>query len=272
MEEYKDEEFIKLALQYHYVTQSDVDSCLPIQVEMAGRTGIGEILRQHRYINDQQYNVITTLLKYKTNPVYKKESQVKQLAKSKDRQFAEASLRSRLITEAQLIECAELQKALEKDGESRSLAYVMMRKGYLTESDIAFIEEGGTPVTLKYTREESMELLDKLPVHLIGKKKTSEQFPVLTVLQGEDVGKVYLLSKNEVTIGRVKGADIRLNDSYVSRIHCKIVYDNDNGVWEIIDMMSTHGVSVNAHKISQRQILCFGDRIRLGETVLEFAL
>lgn len=271
MSEYSDSEFIKSVLEHRYVTQSDVDHCLKIQANMPKPAGIGEILREQNYLDDQQLAVITTLLKYKTEPI-KSKTKLQGPGKPKDKQFAEIALRSRLITAAQLIECVDLQKKLEVEGDSRSLAYVMMRKGYLTENDVAFIEEGGTPVTVHYTLEESRKFLENLPVHLALKQEEKDAMPTLTVIQGPDLGKIYPLNREEVTIGRVRGADIRLSDAYISRIHCKVVYDEESNVWEVVDMMSTHGVYVNAQKIQQKYILRVGDQIRIGETALVLSI
>ena len=85
--------------------------------------------------------------------------------------------------------------------------------------------------------------------------------PALMVTEGQDQGAIFPLCKAQLTIGRVKGADIQINDGTVSRIHCKLEYEDANG-WVLIDMMSTHGVYVNGVRIKTRQVLCHQDTDR----------
>jgi len=200
---YNDEDFIKLVLEYRYVRESDIEKCREFQAQMSVPLPIGEILRQKKYLTKDEYNVIITLLKYKTAPIEK----LKRKAKKKKEE--------------------DTFNIIEKNTS----------------------EEG----------EESYFLEEDSP-------------PFLTIIEGNDKGKVYPLVKDEITIGRVRGADIRLDDCYVSRIHCKIIYNIETENWDIIDMMSSHGVYVNGERIPKKRGIKEGDQIQLGDTILKVSM
>ncbi len=77
------------------------------------------------------------------------------------------------------------------------------------------------------------------------------------------------LSAPGFTIGRGSEADLRINDPGVSRIHCRVVVDDegDDLTVTIEDMDSTNGVVVNGKKVQQAR-LEDGSRIELGSTRL----
>ena len=56
-------------------------------------------------------------------------------------------------------------------------------------------------------------------------------------------------------------------DTFVSQVHAR-VYDRDGTLW-IEDVGSTNGTYVNGERIAQPVKLGKGDRVQLGETVLE---
>ncbi|MDW8290945.1 MAG: DUF3662 domain-containing protein [Armatimonadota bacterium] len=94
------------------------------------------------------------------------------------------------------------------------------------------------------------------------------------VLKGED-GKVLLpLGVRPVTIGRSRhaGCDLVLEaDRQVSRRHARIEWDPAAGNYVIYDLQSTNGLYVNGQRVDNR-VLCSGDHIRLGKTVLVFEM
>ena len=74
----------------------------------------------------------------------------------------------------------------------------------------------------------------------------------------------------EVTMGRGGGCTVPLIfDTFVSQVHAR-VYDRDGVLW-VEDTGSTNGTYVNGERISQPVKLGKGDRVQLGETVLEAA-
>ena len=87
------------------------------------------------------------------------------------------------------------------------------------------------------------------------------------VVEGSDRGKVYPLEeKNRFSLGR-NGADIVLKDPRVSKIHCVVEFYN--GIVVIKDMNSTNGSLLNQFVLAE-DFLKNGDKLRIGNTVLEF--
>jgi FHA domain len=77
-----------------------------------------------------------------------------------------------------------------------------------------------------------------------------------------------LVIDGEATMGRGGGCTMPLTfDTFVSQVHAR-VYDRDGGLW-IEDVGSTNGTYVNGERIAQPVKLGKGDRVQLGETVLE---
>jgi two-component system, cell cycle response regulator len=92
----------------------------------------------------------------------------------------------------------------------------------------------------------------------------------LIVLSGRSVGKMYKVPAGEHTLGRSTDADIRLDDEGVSRLHARMVR-NDDGVVQLHDLGSTNGTYVNGAKIRELG-LSDGDRIQVGSvTILKFS-
>ena len=77
----------------------------------------------------------------------------------------------------------------------------------------------------------------------------------------------YPLSKNIMTIGREPHNDIHIRSRYISRVHARIVSDQDGSIIEDLD--SRNGIAVNAKKV-RRQVLKSGDLIDLGRVQLKF--
>src|SRR3954470_24476127 len=68
---------------------------------------------------------------------------------------------------------------------------------------------------------------------------------------------------HQVTIGRARESDIRLDDPSVSRLHARLRVDG--GTPAIDDAGSSYGVWVEGRRGSDSQPLHDGARIRLGE-------
>ncbi|HEY3518156.1 MAG TPA: FHA domain-containing protein [Gammaproteobacteria bacterium] len=77
----------------------------------------------------------------------------------------------------------------------------------------------------------------------------------------------YPLFKETMTIGRAEGADIHLNNDFLSRVHARVV-TTPQGV-AIEDVESRNGIRVNA-KIVKRQVLRHGDIVDLGPKRFRF--
>jgi diguanylate cyclase (GGDEF)-like protein len=90
------------------------------------------------------------------------------------------------------------------------------------------------------------------------------------VLAGSQAGKMYKLEHDELVIGRVPDAGVRIEDDGVSRRHAKITRQQDGSV-VLIDLNSTNGTFCNGEKIEMRT-LQDGDKIQIGTTtILKFS-
>jgi len=73
----------------------------------------------------------------------------------------------------------------------------------------------------------------------------------------------------EMTVGRAAGCQITLDDTYASQIHAR-VFQRD-GQFLVEDLGSTNGTYLNRHKVAGPMLLHPGDRMQIGNTVLELA-
>ena len=72
---------------------------------------------------------------------------------------------------------------------------------------------------------------------------------------------VYVLSADEVLVGRKSDADIILSSPYVSRHHAKFLKSKEG--YSVVDLPNTHGTYVNGQRVQQQELI-HGDRICLG--------
>ena len=86
------------------------------------------------------------------------------------------------------------------------------------------------------------------------------------VLSGPDRGRVFALSASSV-IGRDPTATIRLNDDEVSRRHAIILVGE--GELTVEDLGSVNGTFTEFGQVKSEKKLMPGDRIRVGQTVIE---
>src|SRR5262245_65462583 len=72
---------------------------------------------------------------------------------------------------------------------------------------------------------------------------------------------------NGITVGRVAGCDIVINDAKASRRHARFVVEND--VVEIEDLGSSNGTLSNQKPVTRR-LLRDGDQVQIGKTILTY--
>lgn len=97
--------------------------------------------------------------------------------------------------------------------------------------------------------------------------KAAKAVPQLVVIDPADQrGRAYHLG-NEASIGRAAGCQITVDDTYVSQIHAR-VFARD-GQWLVEDLGSTNGTWMNRQKVAGPMMLKVGDRVQVGNTVLE---
>lgn len=102
-----------------------------------------------------------------------------------------------------------------------------------------------------------------------------EKKPSLVFLSGELIAVPIPLEREEVTLGRALEADVRINDTQVSRQHARVsaVYDREleRTHYYLQDLDSKNGTFLNGRRI-RREVLENGDKIEIGETMLRFDL
>jgi hypothetical protein len=91
----------------------------------------------------------------------------------------------------------------------------------------------------------------------------------LTILEGPAAGQVFRLDGREVTVGRSSQNDMVIGDNSMSRRHCRLHWADGDYVLE--DLGSSNGTFVN-NETTLAARLRDGDRITLGDSVLEFTL
>jgi len=85
----------------------------------------------------------------------------------------------------------------------------------------------------------------------------------------DGVDEITLQPDQPVTLGRGDGAQVKLMQSKVSRVHCRITFEN--GFYSIEDLDSKNGTWVNNRRI-HKAILFHHDRITVGSTEFRFVL
>lgn len=87
------------------------------------------------------------------------------------------------------------------------------------------------------------------------------------VRSGKELGRAITVSAGQsITLGRLKGCDVVVDDEAASRRHCTITARED--VCLVADLQSANGTFVNERRISTVE-LATGDKIRIGSTVIE---
>jgi hypothetical protein len=89
----------------------------------------------------------------------------------------------------------------------------------------------------------------------------------LVALEPEaSAGRRYPLG-DEITVGRAAGCQVPVDDTYVSQLHAR-VFTRD-GQLLVEDLGSTNGTYLNRVKVSGPMVMQKGDRLQVGNTVLE---
>ena len=93
--------------------------------------------------------------------------------------------------------------------------------------------------------------------------------PRLVIIEPIELrGRFYPLGA-EMTVGRAAGCQITIDDTYASQIHAR-VFQRD-GQFLVEDLGSTNGTYLNRHKVAGPMVVHPGDRMQIGNTVLEMA-
>ena len=82
----------------------------------------------------------------------------------------------------------------------------------------------------------------------------------------ESRGIAYSLA-DEISVGRAPGCQVTVDDTFVSQVHARVFSREGNYLVE--DLGSTNGTYLNSKKVSGAMIMQRGDRLQVGNTVLE---
>ena len=136
------------------------------------------------------------------------------------------------------------------------LKFCLLALMYLFLARVVWVvvrELRGTPVAAPVVQQPAKQ----------SRKKTRE-----IVVAQPDTAVYAIPFAGEATVGRGGGCAIILSgDTFVSTVHARFV-EGDGGVW-VEDLGSTNGTFVNDKKISQPSRLKKGDRVHIGNSVLE---
>lgn len=104
---------------------------------------------------------------------------------------------------------------------------------------------------------------------LLGSKPGAEddRAHYLVVVEGEQLGLRIELGPGKLILGRADPADIVIADSQVSRRHCRVGLVM--GELFVTDLESSNGTFVAGNRISGSKLVAPGERVTIGETVLE---
>jgi hypothetical protein len=98
------------------------------------------------------------------------------------------------------------------------------------------------------------------------RKRSSHPTDVVVVEPPAQAGRRYPLG-DEVTVGRAAGCQIIVDDTYVSQLHARLFMRD--GQLLVEDLGSTNGTYLNRGKVSGPMVMQRGDRLQVGNTVLE---
>lgn len=120
--------------------------------------------------------------------------------------------------------------------------------------------------------------MDDFSLHLMQKLQTTKRAvrPALVFLTGDLIAVPIPLDRVTVVLGRALEADVRVNDSKVSRLHATVTTLTDpvdgDVQYVLTDLDSRNGTNLNGKLIRSAVNLANGDKITLGECILRFDL
>ena len=92
---------------------------------------------------------------------------------------------------------------------------------------------------------------------------------LLVVLSDNRFGDLRVIDETPLSLGRGPGCGLRISDPEVSDEHCRIDRSGGRGFF-LEDCGSRNGTLVNGRWVRDPVRLQYGDRIRIGSTILRF--
>jgi len=99
-----------------------------------------------------------------------------------------------------------------------------------------------------------------------GRRSRGAATELVAVEPADSAGRRYPLG-DEITVGRAAGCQVTVDDTYVSQLHAR-VFTRD-GQLLVEDLGSTNGTYLNRAKVAGPMVMQKGDRLQVGNTVLE---
>lgn len=99
------------------------------------------------------------------------------------------------------------------------------------------------------------------------RKETGKTIGSLRIVEPKAQAGTLFGVEQELTIGRAPGCKILIDDTFVSQLHAR-VYRREADVY-LEDLGSTNGTFCNGRKIAGAVVLHKGDRVQVGQTILE---
>lgn len=99
-------------------------------------------------------------------------------------------------------------------------------------------------------------------------KRKNNRGAVLTIINGCFAGLDISIKKQNTSLGRAVSCDICLDHGFVADEHA--IIHKSNGRYEIEDLNSRHGTSVNGEEV-HKHALKSGDKITIGNFELRFS-
>ena len=112
-------------------------------------------------------------------------------------------------------------------------------------------------------QETRITKISKLRDHLSASSESC-----LVQIHGPDLGKKYILTEKEFSIGRDEKNNIVVDLDNVSRKHC--VVKNRENAFYVTDLKSTNGTYLNDEEIGDEQALRSGDLVKVGGAIFKF--
>jgi two-component system, cell cycle response regulator len=104
------------------------------------------------------------------------------------------------------------------------------------------------------------------------RRPQKERQPAVILYDGDEIGGLHSLTKDETIIGRTTGCDIVIPEARVSPRHAMIRRTAPGaGEFEIVDLKSAGGTFLEGAPV-ERAVLQSGDKVGIGGRILSFAM
>jgi len=98
-------------------------------------------------------------------------------------------------------------------------------------------------------------------------KTASYKDTIIKVVGGAMRGSEFPARGASFTIGRSTDADVQMQDTQISRVHCRLEWKD--GLWHIEDLDSTNGTWMVGQKVDHKVYLPMKASVRVGNTIFE---